>query len=233
MLAIAATVVMTPLVHSWQTTPLKVPGTLLELIPVLVYELSAGLAMGLAVTVLMGGLEVAGNMLSQLSGLSMADVFDPSSGTSVPLYGRLMRLVATAVVVASGGYRLMFDALMDSFTWMPPGGATAPGEVALSLVEVLGMSFTLGVRAASPVVLALLLGTLIIALIGRALPQLNVLAVGFNLNVTIVLLVMTFAMGAMVFMYQDHVHLALREIQRVYYEQATQAAARASSLSSP
>ena len=135
MLALTATVVVTPLVASWHPQSVKPPEALLQLVPIFVYELSVGLAMGLAVTVLMGGLEVAGNMLSQLSGLSMADVFDPSSGTSVPLYGRLMRLVATAVVVASGGYRLMFDAMMDSFTWMPPGGAVAPDAVALTLIE--------------------------------------------------------------------------------------------------
>ena len=49
-------------------------------------------------------------------------------------------------------------------------------------MTLVSQSFSLGIRAAAPAVTALLLATLILGLVGRTLPQLNVLSLGFGLN---------------------------------------------------
>ena len=43
-------------------------------------------------------------------------------------------------------------------------------------------SFALGIRAAAPLLIALFLSTLVLGLISRTLPQINIIAVGFGLN---------------------------------------------------
>ncbi|NOY29453.1 MAG: flagellar biosynthetic protein FliR, partial [Planctomycetes bacterium] len=51
-----------------------------------------------------------------------------------------------------------------------------------ALTTLLSQSFLLGIRAAAPAMTALLLSTLVLGLIGRTLPQINILAVGFGIN---------------------------------------------------
>ena len=68
--------------------------------------------------------------------------------------------------------------------------------VAAALVELLGESFVIGVRAAAPVMVALLMSVLILGLISRTLPQLNVIAIGFNLNGLIMLAVLSVSASA-------------------------------------
>ena len=55
------------------------------------------------------------------------------------------------------------------------------------MTQILSESFVVGFRAAAPVMLALLVAAVVLGLISRTLPQLNVIAVGFSINVLILL----------------------------------------------
>ena len=54
----------------------------------------------------------------------------------------------------------------------------------------------LGIRAAAPAVTALLLASLILGLVGRTLPQLNVLSMGFGLNAMLAFAALGLTLGA-------------------------------------
>jgi flagellar biosynthetic protein FliR len=80
------------------------------------------------------------------------------------------------------GHRLTMAALLDSFTELPPGQASLGTDYLDALMILLKESFVLGIRAAAPAMTALLLATLVLGLIGRTMPQINILAVGFGVN---------------------------------------------------
>ncbi len=61
----------------------------------------------------------------------------------------------------------------------------------------------MAIRAAAPVVTAVLLATLVLGLISRTLPQLNVMVVGFGLNAMITFGVFFLSLGAAVLVFQD------------------------------
>ncbi len=63
-------------------------------------------------------------------------------------------------------------------------------------VVLMTQSFHVGIRAGAPVVAAVLLATLVLGLISRTLPQLNVMVVGFGLNAMLTFAVFSFAVGA-------------------------------------
>jgi flagellar biosynthetic protein FliR len=67
------------------------------------------------------------------------------------------------------------------------------------------LSFIVGVRAAAPAMVALLSSVLILGLISRTLPQLNVIAVGFSLNAMVMLAVLSLSLGGVVWAFQDEV----------------------------
>ena len=71
------------------------------------------------------------------------------------------------------------------------------------LTSIVTQSFALGIRAAAPLLTALLLSNLVLGLISRTLPQINVIAVGFSLNSLLALGVLFLSIGAVAWTFQE------------------------------
>jgi flagellar biosynthesis protein FliR len=210
LLAFALSLLIMPIQTASLATPLDVlPDYLLAMTG----ELLIGLVFGLGIKILLAGIQLAGQIISQLSGLALADVFDPSVQSSVPVFSQLLLYVTLAVFVLFGGHRLVMAALLDTFRAMPPG--TGPSAVSLvdATTTVLAQSFVLGIRTAAPAMTALLLATLVLALISRTLPQINILAVGFGINTLVALATLLLSLGAIVWAFQEQIEPVLDLIQ--------------------
>ena len=222
LLAVSVAALIMP--GQWDTT-IPDPGTTLNYAVILGSELIVGLCLGLGITILFSGIQLAGQMIGRIGGLMLADVFDPSMGTSVPLFSRFLLLISTAVFLLIGGHRMMLAGLLDTFTSLPLGAGSLPAsldqEFLGGLVRVfevlLTQSFSLGIRAAAPVVTALLLSTLVMGLISRTLPQLNILAVGFGLNSMLTFGTLGIVMGSTLLVFQDQVEPAFESILEVLH----------------
>lgn len=183
-LAVTAALLVTPLFFGHPPEPVR---NLAELTLLLVREALLGVALGLAISLLVAGMQLAGQVIGQTSGMSLADVADPTFESSVPLPSQLLEKTALVLFLLLGGPRQVLAALLDSFARMPPGQARLPAELPAMLSAVMGTSFELGLRVAAPVMAALLAATLLVALVSRTLPQLNAVAVGLNFNALLVL----------------------------------------------
>jgi flagellar biosynthetic protein FliR len=148
-------------------------------------------------------MQLAGQVVSQISGLSLADVVNPNFDTSVPIFSHLLELLALAIFFLVGGHREVLAALLRSFAWMPPGSGRLPDNLVQALTEITAQSFEVGIRASAPVMVALVASTLVVALISRTLPQLNAVAVGLNFNSLIVLGILAVSLGSAAFVFQD------------------------------
>ncbi len=185
------------------------PGTTLNYMVFLAVEFLVGASLGLGLVVMFAGIQLAGELIGRLGGLMLADVFDPAMDANVPLLSRLLFLVALAVFVCIGGHRMVMAGLLDTFAALPPGGGSLPESLADVFVTLVTQSFLLGTRAAMPLVVALLLSTLVLGLIGRTLPQLNILMVGFGMNAMLTFALLAVTLGAAVWVFQDQVEPAL------------------------
>jgi flagellar biosynthetic protein FliR len=206
LLAVALAVLITP--SQWDVV-VQHPGNVLNYLVFLASELVIGLSLGLGIVILFSGIQLAGQMMGRMGGLILADVFDPTSGTSVPMFSRLMLLVTLAVFVTIGGHRVVMAGLLDTFQTIPPGSGAVPTSLAETFVALLAQSFALAIRAAAPVVTSLLLSTLVMGLISRTLPQLNILAVGFGMNSLLTFGVLALSLGAAVWVFQDQLEPTL------------------------
>ena len=175
-------------------------------------ELLIGASLGIGIMILFSGIQLAGQTIGRTSGMMLADVFDPTVGESVPQFARLLHLLAMAIFVTIGGHRMVMAGLLDTFTTLPPGGMVVPGAIGDTLVELVTQSFSLGICASAPVVTALLLSTLVMGLISRTLPQLNILAVGFGMNSLLTFAVLMFSLGAAALVFQSQVEPAMELI---------------------
>jgi flagellar biosynthesis protein FliR len=197
--------------------PLPYPGGVLVYVVIIAAELMIGLILGLGITVMIGGIQMAGDMMSRVGGLTLSEVFDPMTSTNVPLFSQLLGLLAAAIFVLMGGHRMLMAGLLDTFSTIPPGGCVAvffgsdgaTHDMLQSLVELftvlITQSFHVGIRAGAPVIAAVLLATLVLGLVSRTLPQLNVMVVGFGLNAMLTFAVFSFALGAAMLVFQDQI----------------------------
>jgi flagellar biosynthesis protein FliR len=176
-------------------------------------EALVGLLLGLGITILFSGIQVAGQIVSQMSGLSLADVFNPSFDEDVSVFSQLFYFLALAVFVAIGGHRIMTAALLDSFATAPPGHASLGTGYVEVLTNIAAQSFALGIRAAAPLLVALLLSTLVLGLISRTLPQINIIVVGFGINSFLTLGLLFFSVGIVAWTFQEPSLEVIRQLQ--------------------
>ena len=213
LLAVGISLILTPLFWG---VPIPPPENLLILGALIAREAVLGVALGLAVLILLSGMQLAGQIISQTSGMTLADVANPTFETNVPLFSQILEMLALAIFFLVGGHRQVMDALLRSFTWMPPGNGRLPDSLVEALTTITSHSFEVGIRAAAPVMVAILLATLVVALISRTLPQLNAVAVGLNFNSLLVLGMSAICLGSAAWTFQNELDATIELISTTF-----------------
>jgi flagellar biosynthetic protein FliR len=200
LLAFALSLVILP--TQWSALAV-VPTSLVELVLLLGGELLVGFTLGLGIMTLFAGVQIGGQIVSQTGGISAADIFNPGFDTSVPIISQFYYMLAMAVFLSIGGHHQVIAALLDSFQSLPPGGTLITESVVEGVVRLTTQSLSLGVRTAAPATTALLLATLVLGLVGRTLPQLNLMALGFGLNAIVMMLLLALGMSALAWLVEN------------------------------
>lgn len=193
--------------------PSSLPGYVLYILA----ELVIGVSIGTAVNIFFSGVYMAGDAIGRLGGLTSSQLFDPTSGESLPLLAIFLRMLAITVFACMGGLRLMMAALLDSFEALPVGSDAVQVDIAYALLTILSWSFSLAFRIAAPAMLAILVSMLVIGLLGRTLPQLNLMSVGFGISSIIMLAVTMMTLGATMLCFQDRIVDVIELIFRSFH----------------
>lgn len=158
-------------------------------------EAVVGAVMGLAAGILVAGAESAGDTLAVQMGLSGANVLDPHSRTQMPVLGQLLGLAVLAFFLAVDGHLVVIRTMARSLEALPPGGVPSLEGGIGTVLRLGGRVFVLGLGFAAPVVAAMMLGNVVMGVMARAVPQLNVLLVAFPLQIGIGLLTLGASMS--------------------------------------
>ena len=179
------------------------PTSLVGFVLFIAAELLIGLTIGLGVNMFFTAMYLAGDMVGRLGGLTASHLFDPVSGEETPVLGRFMQLLAITVFACIGGLRILMAALLDTFETLPVGSGLVRVSVAESIVTTVSVTFSLGFRIAAPAMVALLVAMVVIGVLGRTLPQLNLMAVGFGINTIIMFTVLLLTIGTAMLCFQE------------------------------
>jgi flagellar biosynthetic protein FliR len=209
LLAFALTLLIMP--SQWNVD-IGDPRTIPAYAILLAAELGIGLSLGLGINIFFTGVSLAGEAIGSLGGLNMAQVFDPASGEQAPLLSPMLHSLALAVFAAIGGLRMLIAALLDTFETLPIGECNMNVTIAYSLVTILSTSFGLAFRMAAPVIVSVLVAMLVMGLLSKTLPQLNLMSVGFGINSMIMYLVLIFSLGGGIWCFQENVTVAFEAL---------------------
>lgn len=165
------------------------PETLVDYACLGALELAIGLALGLGMTIVISACSLAGTLLDQQIGFSTAEFFNPDLGGSVGLNGQLLHQLGLIAFLIAGGHMLLISALLETFQVLPIGHAWLGPSVVETLSHLVQQSLALSIRIAAPVLGVMALVGLALGYLGRALPQLNVAAVGLPVRALVGLLI--------------------------------------------
>jgi flagellar biosynthetic protein FliR len=137
-------------------------------------ELLAGLFFGWLARLVAAALPLTGQFIAMLTGLSNVLQPDALLGQQGAAVARLLELAATVLIFASGLYMLPLAAIAGSYAVIPAGTMLPAADTAMSVVTMLGTMFALALRLAAPFILASIVWHVVLALLSRMVPQLQV-----------------------------------------------------------
>lgn len=148
-------------------------------------ETIIGMAVGLAAAIVIAAAEMAGDLMTMSIGLSGAAIFDPVNNTQGALLGNFFQLLALVILLVSGGHLIMLRAVAQSFESMPLGASINVAGGMGALVPTARVVFSSGLQFAAPVIGAVLLTNVALAILGRVAPKIQIMAVAFPLQICI------------------------------------------------
>lgn len=141
-------------------------------------EVLAGLAMGFALQIGYAAAFVAGETIANTMGLGFASMVDPQSGSSTQVVGQFLSILSTFLLLSMNGHLMLVSYVVESYRALPPGGPMMSNDAIWHLVQFGGSLLGAGVTIALPVGFALVLIQLVMGMLSRSAPSLNLFAVG-------------------------------------------------------
>lgn len=157
----------------------------LTIVPLVLKELLVGLAIALALGVVAAGIAAAASLLDTTIGFSFAALVDPLTQTQSAVVGQLYSLYSVLVFLMIGGDHLMIRGLAASYRLVPLGRIPSSAQLGALAEHDLGQIFVIGLAVAAPVLVALALVDLALALVARTVPQMNVFIVGLPAKILV------------------------------------------------
>lgn len=150
-----------------------------------VRETVFGLAMGYLCRLLFFGVMMTGQLIDFQDGFIMAQAYDPTMQTSTSQFGKLFYWLAVMVFFATGLYRQMIRGLMISFDIVSLGYPTLTGDSIGGIVRLFTRMFEMSFNMGAPVIISILVIDVVLGILSRSIPQLNVLMLSLNVKTTV------------------------------------------------
>ncbi|GAB4135692.1 MAG: hypothetical protein Tsb009_02250 [Planctomycetaceae bacterium] len=192
---------LTPADFQYQVFRLQLPRTFLDYAWLAIGEFVLGLVLGLGVLIILSGLQLAGELIDLQTGLSFGQLSNPGMEISSSITGQFLYLLGVTVLLVMepvNGHLMMVKSLVETFQTLPVGEAYVSVSVVQLLQVIVHQSLILGIQVAAPMLACMSLVALTMGFLGRTVPQLNILVVGFPVraSTSILVLVLTISGAA-------------------------------------
>ncbi|MBN1593860.1 MAG: flagellar biosynthetic protein FliR [Candidatus Coatesbacteria bacterium] len=171
-----------------------IPGSMIQLTFGLLGELAIGIVLGFIARAALTAVEIGAQVVAMQMGLTIANVLDPMSGSQMSVIALFQSTLAVLIFVTINAHHWLLEALAQSFQAVQPLAVVLPRSAGLLGVNVMRDLFIAAMKIAAPGIVILLMITVLMGVIARTVPQINILIVGFPLKIGIGLLVLGVSM---------------------------------------
>lgn len=157
----------------------------------LLKETLIGLTLGFMCNMCFFIVSFSGQLMDMEMGLSMASMFDPMTNTQISVTGNIYNYLLMLMMVVTNMHYYIIRAIVDSFTYFNIGKAAfSVADIKNVVVDFIGNYFVIGFRIVLPVFCCMLLINVVLGVLAKAAPQMNMFVVGLQIKVLVGLIVL-------------------------------------------
>jgi flagellar biosynthetic protein FliR len=157
----------------------------------LLMEIATGVALGLAAQLMFLTVQQAGIILAQQMGLTDAEVIDPTTNQENESMATFMEMTFALLFLAVGGHQLLLAALGKSFAVYPAGSAPQIATLANAVTSAGANMLLFALKMAAPSLGAFLVLSVVLGVLARTLPDMNILFESFPMRIGLGLIMAT------------------------------------------
>jgi flagellar biosynthetic protein FliR len=155
----------------------------------IIREVFAGLIIGYTSYLFFTIVQTSGALMDMQMGFGIANIIDPITGVSAPIMGNLKYMLMILVFLSIDGHHYLLAAIMDSYKWLPLDNKLFQiyygGSITEFLTRTFADTFLLALQISAPIVVAMFLTDLGLALLARTAPQYNVFVIGIPIKILV------------------------------------------------
>src|SRR6185436_7317749 len=181
-------------------------------------ELLIGLVIGLAVRLVFGALEIAGELLGVQMGFGAVQLLDPMTAQHSSVMSEYFRIVAMLVFLSLNAHMVVVAAIVSSYETIPPFGARISSALGEEVLQLSQHMFVVALQLSAPVLVVMILINISLAMLGRAVVQINVFVLSFPITILGGLLVLGLALPYTVSLFEREfigLHDTIERLMRI------------------
>lgn len=148
-------------------------------------EVILGLILSLAIQVFFFGIQAGGELIAMQMGFSMMQFADPTTNTQVGVISHMLFIVTAIIFLMFDGHIYLLRAFIETFNYIPAGGLLISQTIFDQIFLLANMLFSLALKIIAPVLAAIFLTELGLALMCKMAPQMHIMELGFPLKILV------------------------------------------------
>ena len=166
--------------------------TSIDYASIIIREALCGVILGFFTNIAFTIINFAGFMMDSEIGFSMASQFDPISNQQTSISSNLYSYAVMLVMLASNLHHYILKAFIDSYVVVPLGEVIIKPQMYALIVEFVASYFIIGFRIILPMFVSILIVNIVLGILAKVAPQINMFVVGLQLKVLVGLAILWF-----------------------------------------
>jgi flagellar biosynthetic protein FliR len=162
--------------------------SMLEAILFIASEAAYGFALGLIAALLFSVVKFSGRIIERQMGLAMAQILDPLTGERTQPLGSLLEMIFIILFLSANGHHLLLMIISRSYEAFPVGSTPSITALVGGVIQASSAMFVAGLRLAAPMLAAFMVLMVVLAVLARIVPEMNILFISLPLRVGLGLL---------------------------------------------
>lgn len=151
---------------------------------ILIKEIVVGLSLGFTANMVLTIINTAGHFIDRELGFSMVSNFDQTFNTETTITAQFYSMLLMIIMLVLNLHYYILSALSDSFTLIPLGNVKVDiGALYDTMIQYMTNYFVIALRISLPVLIAIMLLNMVLGVLAKTAPQMNMFVVGIQLKI--------------------------------------------------
>lgn len=184
----------------------------ISLITIAIKEVFIGLTFGFLARLYFMAVGMAGQIMSVSLGVSSAQLFNPAMGEVSTSFDQIFVTLASLFFLSINGHHMLISGLFDSYQIVPISKLGINLEGLGGLGPVTQTITLMALKFSAPVMVSILFMNIAVALVGRAVPQINILITSLPINILVGLFIVFFSLPLLLWEMTDLLNLTAMKL---------------------